>query len=434
MIRIFFVSPDQKKVTQPMFTKMIWETHRKGSAGSLELTVLDHEDVDTSLGTSIHVYWDQKRIMVYRIFERILQYQFVIVHAYDQLFYLIQSKESLRISVADRNQLLSLQPYWDHTQERGRDSHLIQREYCHAKYIDACSYQKDISTMVKGVFASDVLLQFAKQYQLRLEYIDYSDSPIFSLKDIFVKATFDRYGFPSRITNKESVLDIIQSYMSLTTVYLNEIYVLYDGGDGLCYRRLLDMRTHLLFTLETIGDYQFKEYLPSDYFNRVDFYILAPQQEEEESTSKQKQEIITYQNWDRIQQLGIFHTTQDITDKDFLRYLPSGQEDKTYALSSKTSSTSNLYDIDVQQVLRERILYYETLNEVLPTTLQLKNVKGSWKVRGGSIIAIELPTFDHKTIQIEVVVESAKHHYLSETDHTMDLQISNTFITKNPYT
>lgn len=431
MISIFFVSFDQKKITQPLFTRMIWETHRRGSAGMLELTIIDHENIDSSLGTYVHVFEDQRRILVYRIFERTLQYQLLTVHAFDQLYYLIQSRESLRINVGNADQLKSLQIYWDHTQDPTRDSDLIEREQCHAQYIQACSLHEN--SLLKGVFASDVILRFAKQYQLRLEYIDYSDSPLFSIKDILVKATFDRYGFPSRVTNKESVLDIIQSYMSLTTIYLNEIYVLYDGGDGLCYRRLLDMRTHLLFTLDTIGDYQFKEYLPSEYFNRVDFYILAYNQEENtESVQIQEQTITTYEDKDRIQQLGIFHDTQDITDKDLLKYMPSGQEDKTYALSSKIPS-SNLYDIDVQQILKERILYYQTLNEVLPTTLLLKNVRGSWKVRGGSIIAIELPTFDHKRIQLEVVVESAKHHYLSETDHMMDLQISNTFITKNPY-
>lgn len=33
------------------------------------------------------------------------------------------------------------------------------------------------------------------------------------------------------------------------------------------------MRTYLLFTMDHIGDFQLKQFLPKDYYNLVDLYL-----------------------------------------------------------------------------------------------------------------------------------------------------------------
>lgn len=77
--------------------------------------------------------------------------------------------------------------------------------------------------------------------------------------------------------------------------------------------------------------------------------------------------------------------------------------------------------------------YYQSINQKLPITLSLRNVKGSWKVRGGSIIAIRIPTFDQKNIFMEVLVESVTHTFISEENHFMDLEISKDYTTTSPF-
>lgn len=408
MIKVFLISSDKQSVYTPIIVDTLtWETHRKGRAGTVHLKYIDSETINCNLGDYVELQEynnnerKSKRILRYRIYQRKKMNLFMEITAYDQIYHWIQSKESILVERMQWNLLKDMNKAHFYRYVENKEKRMLQK--MHYDYIQQSSLRKEISN--EGVFPSDLILLFCRKYQLDIDSVDYSDILVKSRGSIR-KAS---YGYKGRVTNKESPLDIIQSYIDLNTINLNKIFLVFDGANGICYKNIQEMRTYLLFTLNEIGEYGIVEELPQEYFNLVDFVITEYDDSNKEHVIVGQQGITPYYNIDRIKQLGIFYNLDTIDAEKIKDYKKiEGQ------LVRKTP----------QDILKEKKAYYDAMNETLPLKMDLNRVIGSWNVRGGSIIGIEIPTFDHKKIKIEVAVERVVHNYRSENDHTMDIEIT----------
>lgn len=502
IIQIHLSTPDYSKTYTPVVTNLVWETHRKNTAGSLHITFLQDDQLYCELGYHIDLYELQEgvaepeHILSYRVYEQSLRNdQELLVIAYDQLYQWVHSLETIRIC-RPRNLY----------QDGGKNTtkYLLSREEMPIKYyvrqwlhqkfmerMDQATKEED-TKLKKGVIASDLILRFAYLYGLVVDFIDYTDcrTPI-AISDNLnwdfsqylpmmmqdVKYNYSTYGYFPRVTKNESVLDIIQSYIDFNSIYLEEIYVLYDGGKGLCYRRMGEMRTYILITMDVMGEYTIHQTLPKEYANYVQFDIVSSEgkdqdvnlgesavrdadqslleewtpesraiwykqleeqraKEREEKLATMKKERIEqdYLNTSRIQQLGIFKNTillEEETQNVSNQISKLGRSSISVlgkiggVIQSPTTHSKGINPSN-QEIYNRLLLFYNAMNESFENTLTLRGVKGSWKVRGGSILGIKIKTFNHVDLNIEVMVESVRHTYKSKDDYTMDIEVVRT--------
>lgn len=215
--------------SKPIVTKLTWETHRYGKAGCVKATFVHTEDLYCPLGTYLEIYEDQERILSYRIFERSLISHYLLVTAYDQLYHWVKSRESALLVYPGIELIHSYQKYL---------FPFDQNSWEHYQFIDLASAY-DISgegySRTRGIFASDMILLFIRKYNLRIDSIYYGDTPLLFSNDdveetpmdlVEKKVYEDTYGYPTRVTNKECVLDIIQYYIQRTILDLNRMFIL----------------------------------------------------------------------------------------------------------------------------------------------------------------------------------------------------------------
>ena len=501
IIQIHLSTPDYSRTYTPVVTNLVWETHRRNTAGSLHLTFLQDEQLYCELGYHVDLYeyseeeTEPYHILSYRIYEQTLKNdQELLVVAYDQLYQWIHSQESIRVCRPRKLSLdggKNIQKYLLSREEMPIKYYV--RQWLHQKFMermDEATLTEDMK-LTKGVMASDLILRFAYVYGLVVDFIDYTDcrTPV-AISDNLnwdfsqylpmmmqdVKYNYNTYGYFPRITKNESVLDIIQSYIDFNPIYLEEIYVLYDGGKGLCYRRMGEMRTYILLTMDTMGEYTIRQTLPQDYANFVQFDIVSREDTDkanteessikdadaslleewtaeerakwyqglEEQRAKERREKLAlikkkrveqdYENIPRIQQLGIFKNTILLEEETQAVSNQISQLGKSSIsvlgkiggiLQSPTIHTKGINPSN-QEIYKRLLLYYNAMNESFESTLTLRGVKGSWKVRGGSILGLQIKTFNHVDLMIEVMVESVRHTYKSKDDYTMDIEVVRT--------
>lgn len=413
MIQIFLLPHDRSTIYIPTVSRLEWETHRFGKVGTVKATLLNPNELTCELGSYFEV-WEitpesKKRILKYRIYERTLHAHEMNIIAYDQLYVWVKSKESLLIQKTSSK---VIEPYYKkyvHLQNPKYSSLDQTRMKNHWEFMEKCSILGNDSLVKNGIFVSDLIFQFAHVFHLTLEDIDYSDvpdvtrvAPYYTLKDF--------WGLPPRLTNQESVLDIINYYLDYFVGLYKREYVLYDGGDGLCYQQQFQMHTYLYFTLNVIGEYEIKQQLPKDYFNRVEFVVQSKSISETGATSyAMKPADRKFIDQDKMREVGVFHK------KVVLGEISSYKEEN----GQRVVKTPD-------QLLEDQIKYYTDMNKNLYSNvdiMQLKNVRGSWKVRGGSIIKVEYYPFKNTKTSRFFYVNKVIHHYQSEENHTMDIEV-----------
>lgn len=496
MIQVQISTPNYSTTYFPTVSSFVWETHRKNAAGVLYLTVLKQDSLQCELGYHIDVYNmdtdEPEHLLSYRVYEQTLRNnQDLQIIAYDQLYQWINSKESILIC-----RPRDLYKHWMYKRSkyiRDRKDLTIKeyvKQWTHEKFMsygDNLS-QNDDMILKRGVIPSDLILHFSRLYGLEVDFVDYTDcvttfdpdnsvseagyvfaaNNIHSQIQMAVSYKNDKIGYFVRVAKRESVLDIIQSYIDYNPIYLGEIYVLYDSGNGICYRKREDMRTYLLVTVDNTGEYIIQQKLPKEYVNFVQFNIyssfledievnftddssyvetLSAKEREvweaikERKRMEQKREkfaqmvrnsnTLDFVDDARIQQLGIFKDVVELGSEsqsvvNTMNKIKSAGLNLLEKIGITVSSTTtnakgiNKNNIDIY---KRMYLYYQAMNEDFEHHLTLRGVKGSWKVRGGSIIGLNLPTFNGKTLKMEVWVNSVRHHYKSKEDHTMDIEV-----------
>ena len=234
---------------------------------------------------------------------------------------------------------------------------------------DQLRYLKNKDTYVyKGKTAGQVIKMIAKDFNLQTGTI--ADT---------------KYKIPSRVEDNSTLFDIIQNALDLTLQHKNKRDVMYDDFGKITLKNLSDMKVHkgddyLLITDESAENYDYSSSIDDSTYNQIKLVY--------KNQDTGKSEVYMAKSTKNINKWGVLQK-YDTLQKD------ENGKDKANALL-------NLYNSPTKK-------------------LQIKNVKGDYRVRAGSLILVSMTVGGNK-INNFMLVEKCKHEW-KESQHLMTLTL-----------
>lgn len=188
------------------------------------------------------------------------------------------------------------------------------------------------------------------------------------------------YTIASRVENNKTLFDIIQNALDLTLQNKNEMYVLYDDFGKICLKNLEQMKLGLVIDEETGGNFDYTSSIDSDTYNKVKLTY------DNEKTGKR--EVYITKDTSHINEWGVLQYFETIDENT------NGQ--------AKADALLKLYNQKTRK-------------------LQIKNAIGDTRVRGGSLVIVNIDLGDIK-LQKFMLVEKVKHTF-KNNEHFMDLDL-----------
>lgn len=188
------------------------------------------------------------------------------------------------------------------------------------------------------------------------------------------------YKIAKKSESNQALFDIILNALDETIQYKKEMYVLYDDFGQICLKNLERMKVGLIIDEETAQNFDYQSSIDTDTYNKVKLVY------DNEKTGKR--EVYIAQDTNNMNKWGV------------LQYFDTIDEKTNGAVKAKT--LLNLYN-------------QKTRN------LEIKNAIGDIRVRGGSLIIVNLDLGDVK-LQNFMLVEKAKHTF-KNGEHFMDLTL-----------
>lgn len=184
------------------------------------------------------------------------------------------------------------------------------------------------------------------------------------------------------VYDNKTLLDMMQDALDMTLTNSKRLYVLYDDYGKLTVKQAARMKVGLMIDAETAETYEFDSSIDEETYNKIKL-------EYEDSDSHER----------------TFWTAEDKeTQKKWgtLQYFESiSKEDKDNA-QNKANSLLQLYNLPTKH-------------------LTIKNALGDLRVRGGSMVLVEL-TIGTEKVNHWMVVDSCTHTF-KENEHFMDLKL-----------
>lgn len=188
------------------------------------------------------------------------------------------------------------------------------------------------------------------------------------------------YKIAKKSESNQALFDIILNALDETIQYKKEMYVLYDDFGQICLKNLERMKVGLIIDEETAQNFDYQSSIDTDTYNKVKLVY------DNEKTGKR--EVYIAQDTSNMNKWGV------------LQYFDTIDEKTNGSVKAKT--LLNLYN-------------QKTRN------LEIKNAIGDIRVRGGSLIIVNLDLGDVK-LQNFMLVEKAKHTF-KNGEHFMDLTL-----------
>lgn len=188
------------------------------------------------------------------------------------------------------------------------------------------------------------------------------------------------YKIAKKSESNQALFDIVLNALDETIQYKKEMYVLYDDFGQICLKNLERMKVGLIIDEETAQNFDYQSSIDTDTYNKVKLVY------DNEKTGKR--EVYIAQDTSNMNKWGV------------LQYFDTIDEKTNGAVKAKT--LLNLYN-------------QKTRN------LEIKNAIGDIRVRGGSLIIVNLDLGDVK-LQNFMLVEKAKHTF-KNGEHFMDLTL-----------
>ena len=188
------------------------------------------------------------------------------------------------------------------------------------------------------------------------------------------------YKIAKKSESNQALFDIILNALDETIQYKKEMYVLYDDFGQICLKNLERMKVGLIIDEETAQNFDYQSSIDTDTYNKVKLVY------DNEKTGKR--EVYIAQDTSNMNKWGV------------LQYFDTIDEKTNGVVKAKT--LLNLYN-------------QKTRN------LEIKNAIGDIRVRGGSLIIVNLDLGDVK-LQNFMLVEKAKHTF-KNGEHFMDLTL-----------
>lgn len=230
---------------------------------------------------------------------------------------------------------------------------------------DQIRYLKNKDTMVyENKTAAEVVMQIANNFNFNLG----------TIADTIWKIA-------SRVEDNESLMDMIGNALDLTLQNTGDLYILHDDGGKLNLSFIGDMYVPIVIDAETGQNYDYESSIDSDTYNRIKLVF------DNEKTGKR--DVYIAQDSSHMNDWGILQYFDTLQDGE------NGQ--------AKADALLKLYNKATK-------------------TLTIKDACGDSRVRGGSLVVVQLDLGD---VQIKnlMLVEKCVHKY-SESKHTMDLTLS----------
>lgn len=230
---------------------------------------------------------------------------------------------------------------------------------------DQLRYLKNKDTMVyTEKTAGEVVTQIANNYGFNLG----------TIADTIWKIA-------SRVEDNVSFLDMIGNALDLTLQNTGDLYILYDDFGKMNLSFMGDMYVPIIIDAETGQNFDYESTIDSDTYNRIKLV------RDNEETGRR--DVYIAQDSSRMNDWGL------------LQYFDTLQEGENG--QAKADALLKLY------------------NKVTKT-LTVKDACGDSRVRGGSLIVVQLDLGDVQLKNL-MLVEKCVHKY-GESKHTMDLTLS----------
>lgn len=188
------------------------------------------------------------------------------------------------------------------------------------------------------------------------------------------------YVIASRCESNKTLFDIAQNALDLELENKKEMYVLYDDFGKICLKNLERMKLGLVINADTGENYDYKSSIDSDTYNKIKLTY--------DNDKTGKREVYISKDSSNINKWGILQYYDTIDEKT------NG--------ASKADALLQLYN-------------KKTRN------LKVTNALGDTRVRGGSMVIVELK-LDDVTVQNFMIVEKVTHTF-NNKEHLMDLTL-----------
>lgn len=229
---------------------------------------------------------------------------------------------------------------------------------------DQLRYLKNKDTMVYTNKRADELVQIiANNYQLNVGTLENTG-----------------YAIAKKTEDNKELFDIILNAVDETIRNRKEMYVLYDDFGKLCLKNLERMKVGILIDEETGQNFDYESSIDSDTYNQIKLTY--------DNSETGKREVYMAKDSSNINKWGV------------LQYFDTIDEKTNGAVKAKA-----LLDLYNQKT----------------RNLQIKDAYGDIRVRGGSLIVVNLDLGDVK-LQNFMLVEKATHKF-KNGEHFMDLTL-----------
>lgn len=188
------------------------------------------------------------------------------------------------------------------------------------------------------------------------------------------------YVIAKKAESNQSLFDIILNALDETIRNRKEMYVLYDDYGKICLKNLERMKVGLVIDEETGENYDYESSIDSDTYNQIKLTC--------DNSDTGKREIYIARDSSNIEKWGV------------LQYFDTIDEKTNGAVKARA-----LLDLYNQKT----------------RSLEIKNALGDIRVRGGSLIIVNLDLGDIK-LKNFMLVEKAKHTF-KDGEHFMDLTL-----------
>lgn len=229
----------------------------------------------------------------------------------------------------------------------------------------------------------------------QIRYLKNKDTLVYENKtaDGVVALIGEKYGFnigtlantvwviASRVEDNVSLLDMISNALDQTLQNTGDLYILHDDFGKLNLSFLGDMYVPTMIDAETGQNYDYESSIDENTYNRIKLVY--------DNEDAGKREVYIAQDSSNINRWGILQYF------DALQKGENGQ--------AKADALLQLYNKETR-------------------TLTVKDAAGDSRVRGGSLVVVQLDLGDVK-LQNLMLVEKCVHKY-GESKHTMDLTVS----------
>lgn len=214
--------------------------------------------------------------------------------------------------------------------------------------------------------ASEIIKQLAEDFQLQVG--DIADT---------------EYVIPRFRAGTQTLFDLMQTALDITTEATKNLFVLYDDFGKLTLKNINDMRVDILIDSETAENFSFGSDIDKDTYNEIVLYF------DNKDTNAHEISNIAYD-------------TENIANWGLLRKIKSVNPEKP---------------INLDELAKAMLKRYNRVRR----TLTIRNALGDDRVRGGSSLFVKL-YIDKQEINMKMLVEAVKHTYTNNA-HFMDLTL-----------